>query len=198
MIGGYEVAGTIGLLFWIGFVAAFYNLGVWGMARAVDGDRRILAGQFLHTLDPDRLRLHARPLLLAAGPAGTGARLPRLRPARQRRDYFGTSEFLVNYNLISFAAIWYVQILAIVGGHIGGLVLSHERGLTSFRTTRGMIRGQDWMLVVMVGFTCLALWILSAVTTTTTWSDGAVRAERICCRRWSHCSSWRRSSSWPS
>ena len=38
---------------------------------------------------------------------------------------------------------------------------------SSFRSLRGMVRAQDWMLVVMVGFTCLALWILSAVTTTT-------------------------------
>jgi hypothetical protein len=166
-VGGYEVAGTISLFFWIGFVAALYNFGVWGMARAVDGDRRILAGQFLHTLVPiafGYMLAHYFSLLVLQGqalgylvsdPLGHGA------------DYFGTSEFLVNYNLISFAAIWYVQILAIVAGHVGGLVLSHERGLTSFRTRKGMIRAQDWMLVVMVGFTCLALWILSAVTTTT-------------------------------
>ncbi len=167
VVGGFEVAGTLGLLFWIGFVGLFYNLGVWGMARAVGGDRRILAGQFLHTLVPiafGYMLAHYISLLILQGqamgylvsdPLGHGA------------DLFGTSDFLVNYNLVSFAAIWYIQIAAILAGHIGGLVLSHERGLTSFRSTRGMIRAQDWMLVVMVGFTCLALWILSAVTTTT-------------------------------
>jgi hypothetical protein len=74
---------------------------------------------------------------------------------------------MVNYNLISFAAIWYVQIAAIIGGHVGGLILSHDRGLVSFRSIRDSVRAQYWMLLVMVGFTCLALWILSAVTTAT-------------------------------
>jgi hypothetical protein len=166
-VGGYEVAGTIGLLFWIGFVGAFYNLGVWGMARAVEGDRRILAAQFLHTLVPiafGYMLAHYFSLLVLQGQA-MGYLISD--PLGHGADYFGTSQFLVNYNLISFALVWYVQIVAIVAGHVGGLVLSHERGLVSFRSPRGMIRAQDWMLVVMVGFTCLALWILSAVTTTT-------------------------------
>ncbi len=166
-VGGFEVAGTLGLLFWIGFIGAFYNLGAWGMARAVDGDRRILAGQFLHTLVPiafGYMLAHYISLLILQGQA-MGYLISD--PLGHGADYFGTSGFLVNYNLVSFAAIWYIQIAAILAGHIGGLVLSHERGLTSFRSTRGMVRAQDWMLVVMVGFTCLALWILSAVTTTT-------------------------------
>jgi hypothetical protein len=167
VVGGLEVAGTIGLLFWIGFVGVLYNVGVWGMARAVDGDRRILAGQFLHTLVPiafGYMLAHYISLLLLQGQA-MGYLISD--PLGRGTDYFGTSSFLVNYNLVSFAAIWYIQIAAILAGHIGGLVLSHERGLTSFRSTRGMIRAQDWMLVVMVGFTCLALWILSAITTST-------------------------------
>jgi hypothetical protein len=166
-LGAYEVAGTIGLAFWILFVAGFYNLGVWGMARSVGGDHRALANQFLHTLVPiafGYMLAHYFSLLVLQGQA-IGYLVSD--PLGDGSDYFGTSSLLVNYNLISFAAIWYVQIAAIVGGHIGGLLLSHERGLTSFRSARGMIRAQDWMLVVMVGFTCLALWILSAVTTTT-------------------------------
>jgi hypothetical protein len=166
-IGAYECAGTIGLAFWIGLVAAIYRVGLIGMARATRRPIAELSTQFLHTLVPivfGYMLAHYFSLLVLQGqamgylvsdPLGHGA------------DYFGTSEFLVNYNLISFAAIWYVQILAIVAGHVGGLVLSHERGLTSFRSAKGMVRAQDWMLVVMVGFTCLALWILSAVTTTT-------------------------------
>ena len=55
-------------------------------------------------------------------------------PLGHGSDLFGTANFLVNYNLISFAAIWYVQILAIIGGHVSGIVLSHERGLITFNS----------------------------------------------------------------
>jgi hypothetical protein len=88
-------------------------------------------------------------------------------PLGRGDDLFGTANFLVNYNLISFAAIWYVQIAAIICGHVSGLVLSHERGLVTFGSSEAAVRSQYWMLAVMVGFTCLALWILSAVTTVT-------------------------------
>ena len=166
-IGAYEVAGTIGLCFWVGLVAMIYWTGVLGMARATGRATATLAREFAHTLVPiafGYLLAHYFSLLVLQGqalgylvsdPLGNGSNL------------FGTAEFLVNYNLISFAAIWYVQIAAIVGGHVGGIVLSHERGLDSFPSLRQSITAQQWMLVVMVAFTCLALWILSAVTTTT-------------------------------
>ena len=48
-------------------------------------------------------------------------------PLGHGSDLFGTANFLINYNLISFAAIWYVQIAAIVAGHVSGLILSHEQ-----------------------------------------------------------------------
>jgi hypothetical protein len=60
-----------------------------------------------------------------------------------------------------------VQIAAIVTGHVSGLILSHERGLIEFKSPEAAVRSQYWMLAIMVGFTCLALWILSAVTTVT-------------------------------
>src|ERR1700744_709141 len=137
------------------------------MARATRRPIAELSSQFLHTLVPiafGYMLAHYFSLLVLQGQA-MGYLISD--PLGHGADYFGTSQFLVNYNLVSFALVWYVQIVAIVAGHVGGLVLSHERGLVSFRSPRGMIRAQDWMLVVMVGFTCLALWILSAVTTTT-------------------------------
>lgn len=165
-MGGYEVAGALGLAFWILLVATIYRVGVWGMARAVGGDRGQLERRFLHTLLPisaGYLLAHYFSLLVLQGQA-MGYLVSD--PLGKGTNLFGTAEFLVDYNLISFAAIWYVQIAAIVGGHVGGLILSHERGLRSFPSVRDSIRAQHWMLTVMVAFTCLALWILSAVSTT--------------------------------
>ena len=166
-IGAYECAGTIGLAFWIGLVAGIYRVGLVGMARATGRQVSELSVQFLHTLVPiafGYMLAHYFSLLVLQGQA-MGYLISD--PLGHGSNLFGTSEFLVNYNLISFAAIWYVQILAIVGGHVGGIVLSHERGLDTFSSLRQSITAQQWMLVVMVAFTCLALWILSAVTTAT-------------------------------
>jgi hypothetical protein len=166
-IGAYECAGTIGLAFWIGLVAAIYRVGLIGMARATRRPIAELSSQFLHTLVPiafGYMLAHYFSLLVLQGQA-IGYLVSD--PLGHGSNLFGTAEFLVDYNLISFAAIWYVQILAIVGGHVGGIILSHERGLETFSSPRESVTAQQWMLVVMVAFTCLALWILSAVTTAT-------------------------------
>jgi hypothetical protein len=57
--------------------------------------------------------------------------------------------------------VWGVQVVALVAGHVGGLVLAHDRALTTFSSHRRAVRSQRWMLVVMVGFTSLGLWLLS-------------------------------------
>jgi len=46
-------------------------------------------------------------------------------------------------------------------GHVGGLVLAHDRALVLYRDAGEAVRSQYWMLAIMVGFTSLALWLLS-------------------------------------
>jgi len=165
-VGAFEVASTIGLLFWVGFATGLYLLGVRGMAAAVGGNVRELARSFAHTLIPiavGYVLAHYISLLVLQGQAMAYLISD---PLGHGTNYFGTADFLIDYNLISFSAIWYIQIAAIVGGHVGGLVLSHERGLVRFRSPEDSRRAQYWMLTVMVAFSCLALWILSAVSTT--------------------------------
>ena len=48
-------------------------------------------------------------------------------------------------------------------GHVSGLILAHDRALSLYKRVRDATRSQYWMLVVMVGFTSLGLWLLSAV-----------------------------------
>jgi hypothetical protein len=49
---------------------------------------------------------------------------------------------------VTATAIWYVQ--------VGALAL--------YRNPREAVRSQYWMLIVMIGFTSLGLWLLSALT----------------------------------
>jgi hypothetical protein len=90
---------------------------------------------------------------LASDPLGNGANL------------FGTSSYQIDYGIISFAAIWYVQVAALVTGHVGGLTLAHDRAISIYRNAQEAIRSQYWMLTVMVAFTSFGLWLLSAVGT---------------------------------
>lgn len=55
-----------------------------------------------------------------------------------------------------------MQVAALVLGHVAGLVLAHDRALISFGDTRTATRSQYWMLAVMISFTSLGLWLLSA------------------------------------
>jgi hypothetical protein len=68
----------------------------------------------------------------------------------------------IDYSVVSATAIWYVQVGALVIGHVAGLVLAHDRALAVYGDARRATRSQIAMLVVMVIFTCLGLWLLSA------------------------------------
>ena len=57
-----------------------------------------------------------------------------------------------------------MQVAALVSGHVAGLMLAHDRALALYTNTREAVRSQYWMLIVMIGFTSLGLWLLSALT----------------------------------
>jgi hypothetical protein len=161
-----EATATAGLLLCVALVAGFYRLGVIGM-RTVGGDHTTgeLAQRFVHTLVPiafGYLLAHYFSLLVFQGQA-----LAYLvsDPLGDGSDLFGTATATVDYTLLSASAIWYVQVAALVAGHVAGLVLAHDRALVVYRDAGEAVRSQYWMLVVMVGFTCLGLWLLSAVST---------------------------------
>jgi hypothetical protein len=87
---------------------------------------------------------------LASDPLGDGSNL------------LGTASTTINYTWISATGIWYVQVAALVLGHVAGLTLAHDRALALYDKVRDATRSQYWMLAVMVAFTSLGLWLLSA------------------------------------
>jgi hypothetical protein len=161
-----ELAYTVGLIFCILLIAGIYRLGIAGVrsvSEQYDSDR--LRRAFVHTLVPIAFAYVLAHYFsyviwqgqtmgyLASDPLGNGANL------------FGTSAYQINYHIISYAAIWYVQVAALMSGHVGGLALSHDRALVLYREPDEAVRSQYWMLAVMVAFTSFGLWLLSAVGT---------------------------------
>jgi hypothetical protein len=148
----------------IGLVALVYLIGVRGMGTVPGApDRRTLWRGFAHALIPIAfayLAAHyfslfvyqeqAQFTFLLSDPLGTGT-----------TDLFGTAAYGINYDLISSSMVWYVQVGALLAGHVAGLVLAHDRAIVYWVDYRKAARSQYWMLVVMVAFTCFGLFLLS-------------------------------------
>jgi hypothetical protein len=161
-----ELTDTIGLIGMVALVSGFYRLGVRGMRNVGTGHTADeLSGRFAHSLIPIAIAYviaHYFSLLayqgqalgyLISDPLGDGSNL------------FGTANATIDYNVVSATGIWYVQVGALVAGHVSGLILAHDRALAIYDKVREAVRSQLWMLVVMIGFTSLGLWLLSAITT---------------------------------
>jgi hypothetical protein len=163
-----QLAFTLALLVVVGLIALLYRLGAAGM-RTVAPDRTTgeLARRFVHSLTPIALAYavaHYFSLLAYQGQALGFLVSNPLGRALTPGDggIFGTAEWGIDYTWVGSRTIWYVQVGALVVGHVAGLILAHDRALVVFDRAREATRSQYWMLVVMVGFTSLGLWLLSA------------------------------------
>jgi hypothetical protein len=144
-------------------INGLYRLGVLGM-RSVGEDHHAteLGRRFVHSLIPIALAYvvaHYCSLLLYQGQA-----IAYLvsDPLGHGSNIFGTANKTIDYGVITATGVWYVQVVALVTGHAAGLALAHDRALSMYRSARAATRSQYWMLVVMIGFTSLGLWLLSA------------------------------------
>jgi hypothetical protein len=155
---------TIFILLCFAGVALVYLLGVRGM-RTIRGAPPLatLRIGFAHTLIPIALAYlvahyfslfvfqeQAQFTYLLSDPLGTAS-----------TDLFGTASGGIDFRLLSANAIWYVQVGALVVGHVLGLTLAHDRALVFWPDYRRAARSQYWMLAVMVAFTCFGLYLLS-------------------------------------
>jgi hypothetical protein len=158
-----RISNTLFLALTILAVAGIYWLGVRGM-RTVDSRLTLdqLGRKFGHAFVPIALAYlvahyfslvifqeQAQFTYLLSDPLGDGS------------DIFGTAGTQINYGAIGATAIWYIQVGALVVGHVIALALGHDRAISLYGEPRKAARSQYWMLALMVGFTCLGLFLLS-------------------------------------
>jgi hypothetical protein len=158
-----EWAGTVGLLAMCCLIGLLYRLGVGGMHTV--GRRvatRDLSGAFVHTLIPIAFAYVLAHYFSLVAYNGQGIAALASDPLGDGSDLLGTAQATVDYTWVSATGIWYVQVAALVLGHVAGLALAHDRALALFQKPRDATRSQYWMLAVMVAFTSLGLWLLSA------------------------------------
>jgi hypothetical protein len=76
-------------------------------------------------------------------------------------DLFGSADCAAQAHTLSPNTIWYVQVAALVCGHVIALALAHDRAVATFQTVYGAILAQFSLLALMVLYTVGGLWILS-------------------------------------
>ncbi len=156
---------TAFLLLCFAGVGLVYLVGVRGMktVRGAPPLRKLRSG-FAHTLIPIAFAYlfahyfslfvfqeQAQFTYLLSDPLGTAS-----------TDLFGTASAGIDFGVLSANAIWYVQVGALVVGHVVGLTLAHDRAVAYWGDYRQAARSQYWMLAVMIAFTCFGLYLLSA------------------------------------
>jgi hypothetical protein len=159
-----RLAGTLFMLLTFAGVGLVYLTGVRGMASVPGAPsfRRLREG-FAHTLIPIAFAYlvahyfslfvfqeQAQFTYLLSDPLGTGT-----------TDLFGTASSGIDFRLLSANTIWYVQVGALVVGHLLALTLAHDRATAYWGDYRQAARSQYWMLAVMIAFTCFGLYLLS-------------------------------------
>jgi hypothetical protein len=165
-LASLRITNTFWLVISLAAVALLYWLGVRGM-HTVRGSPpvRELGRSFAHTLIPIALAYlvahyfslvvfqeQAQFTYLLSDPLGEGSNI------------FGTADCAgpcIDYGLVSANTVWYVQVAALVIGHVAALTLAHDRAIAVYDDYTKASRSQYWMLAVMVGFTCLGLFLLS-------------------------------------
>jgi hypothetical protein len=159
-----ELAFTVGLLGAVLIIAGLYRLGVAGMHSIAPRDTTTaqLAGRFVHSLAPIGLAYVVAHYFSLLAFQGQATAYLASDPLGRGSDLFGTATATIDYTWLSATGTWYVQVAALVLGHIAGLVLAHDRALVAFGDSRIATRSQYWMLAVMIAFTSLGLWLLSA------------------------------------
>ena len=82
-------------------------------------------------------------------------------PFGQGWNLFGTAHVTPDLTVISPNTTWYVQVGALVAGHVAGLAVAHDRAITIFPARRDALRSQYALLALMVVYTVGGLWVLS-------------------------------------
>lgn len=159
------VAGSIG---WAGvtfLVGSLYLTASVAAARLGGGeaDARHVARRFAHTLVPIGFAYafaHYFTLIIFEGQLFLSTFSD---PFAQGWDLFGTADRRIDFSLIqdSRAWVWYLQVGVLVLGHVGGVILSHDRALVDFPPAKA-VASQYAMLVLMVILTGLGLVILAS------------------------------------
>ena len=140
-------------------VSALYWVSIRSMAKITGKPKPLLANLFAPSLVPILFGYTIAHYLQLAFDEMQNFVFRLSDPFGQGWDLFGGAEGVVNFNLVSVDAVAWCQALAVVIGHIAGVLVAHDRAVGMFDRLDAM-RSQFVMLFVMVLYSVLGLWLL--------------------------------------
>ncbi|MQA27360.1 MAG: hypothetical protein GEU94_18270 [Micromonosporaceae bacterium] len=147
----YLLLGTAGLLAAIGFVLVSYTAATRS-SQTYAPDLAGIEGRFAHSLLPIVLGYTVAHYFSFAVFQGQMGWLLATDPFGLGWDLLGTAGARIDYTVVSPQAIAWVQVGAIITGHVLGVVSAHDRAVAVFPGEHRN-RGQYGLLAVMVAYT---------------------------------------------
>lgn len=162
--GAARVSTALGIVAMTCVIFGFYWLGAWAARRAAGGPPvSELVRAFAPALVPIALAYTLahytqyltfqgqRILGVASDPLGDGSNL------------IGLVDFQPKV-LLPATTAWYLEVAFVVLGHVAATLVAHDRALAIYSDVRSAARSQRWMVLIMIGFSVFALWLLSQAT----------------------------------
>ncbi|MGK5531586.1 hypothetical protein [Streptomyces sp. URMC 129] len=157
----YLLLGTAGLLASLAAVSAVYALAVRVSLPYLRRSPHPYA-EFGHSLIPIAIGYTVAHYFSFALFQGQNGFLLAGDPLGRGWDLFGTEGERVNHLLLSTSAIAWVQIAAIVLGHVAGVASAHDRAVRLMPRRHAGV-GQFPMLAAMIGYTTAGIALLAGV-----------------------------------
>ena len=155
-----HVVTNLGLLAFVLLVGGLFTLGTVLTGVGPDQPRRRLPAQFAHSIVPIVVGYFVAHYLTYFLEVGEQTLIYMSDPFSQGANWFGTADWQVSY-FFSYhpTALATVKVLAVVLGHVVGVVAAHDRAIRLL-PRRHQLTGQLPLLVVMVMFTAGGLYLL--------------------------------------
>lgn len=153
------IVSSIGLLWVIAVVAAAWLGATWLTARLTGRAPRDMASIFLASLIPIALGYAIAHYFSLLAFDGQTFLILASDPFARGWDLFGTISSSIDYDLVSTRTIAYVQVSAIVVGHVCGVVAAHDRAVETFEGDEA-VWSQYPLLAVMIAYTVGGLFLL--------------------------------------
>jgi hypothetical protein len=151
---------TTGLLvFMVGAVVLFFG-AAWLSGRLTGRHELDVVDDHAPSLVPIVLGYTVAHYFSNAVLEGQGFLRSLSDPFGQGWDLFGTADDRIDYLLVTPRTIAWVQVAAIVAGHVVGVLVSHDRALER-HPPNVALRGQYPLVAVMVVFTVGGLYLLA-------------------------------------
>ncbi|WP_116045217.1 hypothetical protein [Amycolatopsis palatopharyngis] len=152
--------GTAGLAASVAVIALAYAGGIRltrpYLRRKAGGQPVEPYGAFAHSLIPIMVGYTVAHYFSFAVFQGQAGYLLATDPLGLGHDWLGLAGGRIDYTVVSVTAIAFVQIIAIVAGHVAGVTSAHDRAISVLRRDHVTV-GQFPMLAVMVGYTAAGI-----------------------------------------